>query len=53
MGRPILGERKNIILKVRIDETTNEKLLKYCKQSEKTIAGAVREALKEFLKYNT
>ena len=52
MGRPIIGEPKNIILKIRIDKTTNEKLEKYCKQSGKSRTDAIREALKAFLKYN-
>lgn len=53
LGRPLTGERKSKDIKVRLDETTHDKLLKYCKASGDTKAEAIRQALKQFLKYNT
>ena len=53
LGRPLTGERKSNDIKVRLDGTTHDKLLKYCKASGNTKADAIREALKQFLKYNT
>lgn len=52
LGRPLTGEPKNHDIKVRLDETTHNKLLKYCNSSGDTKADAIREALKQFLKYN-
>lgn len=52
-GRPLTGEIKDNDIKVRLDETTHDKLLKYCKASGDTKADAIRQALKQFLKYNT
>lgn len=52
LGRPLTGELKNKDVKVRLDETTHTKLLKYCEASQSTKAEAIREALKNFLKYN-
>lgn len=52
MGRPLIGELKDINIKVRIGQTTNDKLSKYCKQSGDSKASAIRQALEAFLKYN-
>ena len=52
MGRPLIGERKEHDTKVRLDETTHDKLIKYCKASGDTKAEAIRQALNQFLKYN-
>ena len=52
-GRPLTGERKSNDIKVRLDDTTHDKLLKYCNTSGDTKAEAMRQALKQFLKYNT
>lgn len=49
MGRPIIGARKDISLKIRFDEETNEKLLEYCQKNNVTKAEAIRRALKSFL----
>ena len=48
-GRPVVGERKDVSLKIRFDNETNEKLLAYCKQNNITRAEAIRQALKLFL----
>ena len=53
LGRPLTGERKAHDIKVRLDETTHDKLLKYCNSSGDTKAEAIRQALKQFLKYNS
>jgi predicted DNA-binding antitoxin AbrB/MazE fold protein len=52
LGRPLTGERKEHDIKVRLDETTYNKLLKYCKESRETKAEAIRQSLKQFLRYN-
>ena len=52
IGRPVIGEKKDISLKVRIGETLHKDLMRYCKQSNQTKAESVREALQSFLKYN-
>ena len=48
-GRPIIGARKDVSLKIRFDNETNEKLLEYCKKNNITKAEAIRQALKMFL----
>lgn len=45
MGRPIVGERKDIDVKVRFDKTTNERLLKYCKEHGITRTEAIRQGV--------
>ena len=45
MGRPIIGERKDIDVKVRFDKTTNEKLLRYCKEHGITRTEAIRQGV--------
>jgi predicted transcriptional regulator len=52
-GRPLTGEKKDHDIKVRLDETTHNKLQRYCKSSGDTKAEAIRQALKQFLKYNS
>lgn len=52
LGRPLIGELKNINLKIRIGESLNQQLERYCKQSNQSKAESVREALQSFLKYN-
>ena len=49
IGRPIIGEKKEIDLKVRIGKETNEKLLKYCQEHNQKRAEVVREAIIEKL----
>lgn len=48
-GRPIIGNPKEVDLKVRIDKDTNEKLKKYAESKKITRAAAVRLAIIEFL----
>lgn len=50
IGRPIVGSLKNIDIKVRIDELTNQELLNYCKDNDITRAEAIRKAIQEMLK---
>ncbi len=49
MGRPIVGKLKNVDVKVRIDEETNEKLLAYCKDNGMNRAEAIRKAIENLL----
>lgn len=52
-GRPVIGEPKNCNIKIRLDKTTYDKLLKYCTSSGDSKTEAIRQALQQFLKYNT
>lgn len=45
MGRPIIGERKDVDVKVRFDKKTNEKLLAYCKNHGITRTEAIRQGV--------
>lgn len=45
LGRPIVGSLKNIDIKVRIDEETNQKLLAYCEERGLKRAEAIRQAI--------
>lgn len=48
-GRPIVGNPKDIDLKVRIDKDTNEKLKEYAESKKITKAAVVRLAIIKFL----
>lgn len=48
-GRPVIGERKDVDLKVRIGQSVNERLLAYCDKHGQTRAEVVREAITEKL----
>ena len=48
-GRPVIGEKKEIDLKVRIGKETNERLLAYCKAHRQKRAEVIREAIAEKL----
>ncbi len=48
-GRPVVGEPKTKDVKVRLDNTTHEKLLQYCKDNSTTKAEVIRKAIKQFL----
>ena len=48
-GRPIVGARKDVSLKICFDQETNEKLLEYCQKNNVTKSEAIRRALKSFL----
>lgn len=49
IGRPIIGKKKDIDLKVRVDRETNEKLEQYAKENEITKAETARLAISRFL----
>ena len=44
-GRPKEDNPKNVDVKIRIDEETNSKLLKYCKNHNITRAEAIRQGI--------
>lgn len=48
-GRPIVGARKDVEVKVRFDQETNDKLLEYCKNNGITRAEAIRQSVNLFL----
>ena len=50
MGRPVIGNPKTNDIKVRIDDETLEKLLKYCKEKRITKAEAIRQGIHLLLK---
>lgn len=50
MGRPVIGNPKTIDIKVRIDEETNQKLLKFCKEHGITRAESIRQAILNMVK---
>lgn len=49
MGRPVVGSPKIVDVKVRIDEETNKKLLKFCEEHGITRAETIRQAILSFL----
>ena len=49
IGRPIIGKKKDIDLKVRVDRETNEKLEQYAKKNSITKAETARIAINRFL----
>lgn len=49
-GRPKVDNPKNIDVKVRFDEETNGKLLKYCKEHNITRTEAIRQGVHLLLK---
>ena len=48
-GRPVVGEPKTNDVKVRLDNTTHQKLLEYCKDNNITKAEVIRKAIIQFL----
>lgn len=48
-GRPIVGEPKTNDIKVRLDNTTYQKLIEYCKNNNFTKAEVIRKAIIQFL----
>ena len=48
-GRPKANNPKSIDIKVRLDESTNKKLLDYCKKYNLTRAEVMRMGLLELL----
>ena len=51
-GRPKADNPKSIDIKVRLDESTNDKLLAYCKKHNLTRAEVMRMGLLELLSKN-
>ncbi len=45
-GRPIIGGKKDIDVKVRFDKETHKKLLEYCERHEVTRTEAIRRGVK-------
>lgn len=45
-GRPIIGGKKDIDVKVRFDKETHDKLLEYCEQHKVTRTEAIRRGVK-------
>ena len=45
-GRPIIGGRKDIDVKVRFDKETHEKLLEYCKEHDISRTEAIRRSVR-------
>ena len=48
-GRPIIGERKDVDIKVRISQRENQRLTAYCDKHNIKRAVAIREAIVEKL----
>lgn len=48
-GRPVVGEPKTNDVKVRLDDTTHQKLLEYCEENKTTKAEVIRKAIIRFL----
>lgn len=48
-GRPVVGEPKTNDVKVRLDDATHQKLLKYCEENKTTKAEVIRKAIIQFL----
>lgn len=45
-GRPIIGGKKDIDVKVRFDKGTHDKLLEYCEKHDMTRTEAIREGVR-------
>ncbi len=45
-GRPVIGGKKDIDVKVRFDKETHEKLLEYCEKENMTKAEAIRQSVR-------
>lgn len=45
-GRPIIGGKKDIDVKVRFDKETHDKLLEYCERHKVTRTEAIRRGVK-------
>lgn len=48
-GRPVIGEKKDVDIKVRISQSENERLCVYCEKHGQTRAEVIREAIAEKL----
>ncbi len=49
-GRPKSDNPKNIIIRIRIDEKTNDSLKAYCQKHNVKITDVVREGINRVLK---
>lgn len=49
MGRPVIGKPKTNDVKVRLDDESHAKLLKYCEDKGVTKAAAIRKAIELLL----
>ena len=49
MGRPLSSNPKQNDIKVRVDDQTHEKLLKYCEDNGISKAETIRKAIVEML----
>lgn len=49
-GRPVIGQPKTNDIKVRLDDDTHNKLLKYCEEHDITKAEAIRQGIHLLLK---
>lgn len=45
-GRPIIGGKKDIDVKVRFDKETHDQLLQYCEENKVTRTEAIRKSVK-------
>lgn len=52
MGRPKSNNPLNIDIKVRINQSTNEKILKICEKKHITRAEFIRNVIEEYLNIN-
>ena len=52
MGRPKVENPKNIDVKVRFDEITNQRLIEYCKKHNITRTEAIRQGVHLLLATN-
>lgn len=44
-GRPVIGEKKSNDIKVRLDDSTHDRLLNYCQEHGITKAEAIRQGI--------
>lgn len=48
-GRPIIGEKKDIDVRVRFDKKTHGRLMEYCEKNQTTRTEVIRESVDLFL----
>ena len=48
-GRPIVGAKKDVEVKVRFDKETNERLMEYCNKKGITRTEAIRQSVNMLL----
>lgn len=46
-GRPIIGQPKNVDLRVRVDELTNEKINRLCEKKQISKSELIRQLVKK------